>query len=322
MESRCIIEDINRLDMQDSICQRVTSYVIKEHGQGLSCMVWQCNMAEFTSMTVKLPTALQVQIDHLGIIKEIELLENFKGSQGLPCSGAYLNRRLKEVVLNTSLYDTGYFLHRKLNCDCRHVNELLCGLSALLAQEEIKNKKECSVYNVSCAKETPTGIMITDEIIVNDLHSISYMDFEFDKSKIEFGKDGGLKKIPKMTLHTELVHGKSRQIYDSVLEDAGTRQALVMSFIKMMHTTWKNIGKSLGVRRNFCFSNLYPTSFYGLFVQCLALILYPGNFNYFQHSVKGLQRVQGQPLCIGMVETIDEAEQCFPSFGVEDLYEM
>lgn len=322
MESRCIIEDINRLEMQDSICQRVTSYVIKEHEQGLLCTAWQCNMAEFTSMTVKLPTALQVQINHLGVIKEIELLENFRGSQGIPCSGVYLNRRLKEVVLNTSLYDSGNFLRRKLDCDCRHVNELLCGLSALLAQEEIKQKKECCVYNVSCAKEIPTGIMITDEIIVNDLYSVSYMDFAFDKSKIEFGKDGGLKKIPKMVLHTELVHGESRQIYNSILEDAETRQVLVMSFIKMMHTPWKNIGKSIGVRQNFCFSNLYPTSFYGLFVQCLALILYPGNFNYFQHSVKGLQRVQGKPLCIGMVETIDEAKTYFSSFGVEDLYEI
>lgn len=322
MESRCIIEDINRLDMRDSICQRVTSYVIKENEQGLLCMAWQCNMAEFTSMTVKLPTALQVQIDHLGIVKEIELLKNFKGSQGIPCSSVYLNRRLKEVVLNTSMYDTGFFLHSKLNCDCRHVNELLCGLSALLEHKEIKNKKECYVYNVSCAKEISTGIMITDEIMVDDQHSISDLDFAFNKSKIEFGKDGGLKKMPKMTLHTELIHGESCQKFDSILEDAGTRQALILSFIKMMHTTWKNTGKSLGVWRDFCFSNLNPTSFYGLFIQCLALILYPDNFNYFQHSVKGLQRAQGQPLCIGMVETINEAEQCFPSFRVEDLYKM
>ena len=93
-----------------------------------------------------------------------------------------------------------------------------------------------------------------------------------------------------------------------------------MNMMKLFALPWKTVGREIGVRRNFFFSNLVPSSLYGVMIQAIALMVFPNNYNYFQHSLAGLQRNKDRPLCVGMALNIGELKKFFPEFREEDLY--
>ena len=60
-------------------------------------------MAEVQNYDVVLPTIISIKLDNNSVLRQIELDECFKGSQGIPCSYKFLNRRLQQYK-NKSFY--------------------------------------------------------------------------------------------------------------------------------------------------------------------------------------------------------------------------
>lgn len=79
-------------------------------------------------------------------------------------------------------------------------------------------------------------------------------------------------------------------------------------------------GINLGVKKRFYFSQLWPTSFYGVLCQSFALAMFNKNFAYFQHCIYGIQRDKERCYCIGVINDINEGIAMFEDYSIEDLY--
>ena len=110
--------------------------------------------------------------------------------------------------------------------------------------------------------------------------------------------------MPEIKVRADISANGKKERIETDLCCIETQKSIVIHFIKGIFPIWKRIGLLLGAEKNFYFSNMYPKSFFGLFIQCLALIIYPDNYSYVQYLMKGLQRIDGKPLCIGMIEDI------------------
>lgn len=315
------IREIEELSLQDCLCQRVSSYRIIDEGDSIDIYAWQCNMADIKNIDIKLPTSLHINADSGGYVNKIELLDNFKGSQGIPCSHSYLDRKLKHTINGVSLLDEKSFTRGKISFDCQHINELMYGIAALFRYGKKKGTYDQDVYNCTRAVELENGIQIIDEFDYCGRYVKSESNLYFDRGQIKMDREGKLKKIDHLHLNVSILQpDRNRSTIEDVVEKAETNDLVVMYLMKSFTKVWRNIGAAYGMRGELYFSNLFPAAFYGMFVQSLALMLYPENYNYFQHSVSGLQRVGGKPLCIGMINSMEEAEQYFESFSQEDLY--
>ncbi|WP_297957168.1 hypothetical protein [uncultured Ruminococcus sp.] len=83
---------LDALFFDDILAQRTISIDMYQIGSEIVITAWQCNMARLKTTDLKLPTVLRFVLDDTGIVTDAELMENFKGSQGIPCSQSYLNR--------------------------------------------------------------------------------------------------------------------------------------------------------------------------------------------------------------------------------------
>ena len=78
---------------------RIGGYQYKATDDGGCSMIgWQCNFAAIQNYDIQLPTIILIKVDASNTITSIRLSDKFKGSQGIPCSFKYLNRRLQEFV--------------------------------------------------------------------------------------------------------------------------------------------------------------------------------------------------------------------------------
>ena len=93
-----------------------------------------------------------------------------------------------------------------------------------------------------------------------------------------------------------------------------------MTFMKKVSPYWQHSGSTFNLKKKFYFSQIWPTTLFGILTQAFGLTTFNKNYAYFQHCIAGIQRIDQVPYCIGVIKTLDEGEKYFDNFSVEDLY--
>lgn len=238
----------------------------------------------------------------------------------MPCARLFLNRKLKEVLIGEKLSIENKKIQDPLILCCRHTHELVVGAISFY---ENYMKTGAKLYNESTfAKIDDDGIDLFDVTNLNDKKLRYNVRFDFKKNDICMNEDGEIYELSniKVTSHM-LENGERILLREDFIENAKGAGEIALILMKVFSKLWKHAGKSFDVKRNFYFSNLWPPSIYGVFIQSIALAIHGGNYAYFQHALSGLQKGCGSPKCVGIVSDIDEALKYFPDFRIEDMYE-
>lgn len=312
---------ISETNLKDVSCKRIFGFKISESETTSTLLCWQCNLADINGFDTKLPTTVILEIENANrTIKSVELKENFKGSQGMPCARLFLNRKLKEVLIGEELSIENKKIQDPLILCCRHTHELVVGAISFY---ENYLKTGAKLYNESTfAKIDDDGIDLFDVTNLNDKKLRYNVRFNFKKNDICMNEDGEIYELSNIKVTSHMFeNGERILLREDFIENAKGAGEIALILMKVFSKLWKHAGKSFDVKRNFYFSNLWPPSIYGVFVQSIALAIHGGNYAYFQHALSGLQKGCGSPKCVGIVSDIDEALKYFPDFRIEDMYE-
>lgn len=315
-----ILKIISETNIKDVACKRIIGFKINEDDYFTKIFCWQCNLADIKGYDIKLPTVIIIKISKIDKkIIEIELEENFKGSQGLPCSRKFLNRNLKNELLNEDFKLNNKKIQDPIILACRHVHELMIGAVSFY---ENYQKTQIDFYcENTYAKIVNEGIVFYSIINYMEKEVILNTKFTFKANDISFNKNGVLEKINAMEINSYINEKENVLIYKDNIEKLEGQSELSIYLMKIFSKIWKKLGHRFDLNRNFYFSNIWAPSMYGIFVQAISLFIYSGNYAYFQHAIFGLQNGCTGPKCIGIVKDFDEALKFFPDFKIEDIYE-
>lgn len=312
---------IEKLYFDDALAQRTISLELYQENGSTVITAWQCNMARLKTTDLKLPTVLRFILDETGCVTDAELMDDFKGSQGIPCSQRYLNRVLKNVTLGMDFHSDDTILHNETMLHCRHIFELTTAAMTFYRYCPPKPGEHSRVYESTKAYPWEQGLRVRDEYTINGTTIVTEETLAFSGSDLTMLSNGKLGSIGRLSFKADSVcGGEPLPAWEETLSGITGSSSAVMHMMKLFSKPWKNIGKYLGIRRNFYFTNLVPSSLYGVLVQAIALTIFPNNYNYFQHSLAGLQRNQDIPLCIGMVLDPAEIKKFFPDFEEKDMF--
>ncbi|MDP4177194.1 MAG: hypothetical protein Q8900_02495 [Bacillota bacterium] len=297
--------------------------VVKEDGQ-TTIIAWQRNVSILQKMDVSLPTVITIFLDNNNNnIKKIVLNPEFTGSQGITCSHKYIQRLLDEKLTGQKFEIQNKNIVSTKNIHCLHTEEVLFGALSLLQQYKDSKAKE---YDESETTEIfkdnnihyCTGLQCFSNGI--ELHwQVAIKDFE--KSVI-LQQDGRVKSCSNLLVEFTFSYcGEDNQVSQIVI-DADTNQQFSTLLTKYFFKCWKQVRDSLELKGmdSYYHTNLYPSSMMALVLQTLGIGIFENNYVYVHHMISNLQRVNGRPLCIGVIKNFDEASQYFPEFNPIDLY--
>lgn len=318
-----ILPDVNKrideLYFDGALAQRAISVEIEPIDNKTVITAWQCNMASMKTTDLKLPTVLRMVLED-GTVTEADLMENFKGSQGIPCSQKYLDRILKKQLIDIDFGEDDTVLHNELMFHCRHIFELVAASITFYRFCGSDIKKKNTLFDFTKAFQAENGLIVTDEYEINGEKTATKESFIFAPGDISMQKNGKIAAVKKMAVKAETVFSNGEKLdFSDEIHDIEGSNNVIMSVMKLFSGLWKGIGRKIGIRRNFYFTNLLPSSLYGVFIQAVALMVFKHNYNYFQHSLAGLQRSDERPLCVGMVLNMDELKKFYPEFREDDL---
>ena len=320
-----ILKKISDLSLEGSCCMRYCGIQIEQScDNGYKIIAWQCNMADIQNYDVKLPTVILMYLDNDRIIKSIDLMPNFKGSQGIACSRSYLDKKLKKILigekltaLNTKIIDP-YLL-----C-CRHTFELTVGAATLLDsyEEKVANGEICYTEELIRAYIDDNTISCIDKINVNDYIESTRIDVSDIVGNITYGSIGRIENVNGMKIiGYSFESGEWQKIKDVYTIDADSYQQYVTKIMKIVSGYWVSCKRKMGVKRNFYFSQIWGPTFFGILSQAIGIKVFNNNYAYFQHCIYGIQRNDNNiPLCIGVTDNIDEMSEVFEDFVIDDLY--
>lgn len=314
-----ILKIISETNIKGVACKRIIGFKINEDVYFSKIFCWQCNLADIKGYDIKLPTVITIKINKIDEkIIDIELADNFKGSQGLPCSRRFLNRNLKKELLNEDFKLSNKKLQDPIILACRHIHELVIGAVSFYENYK-KTQKDFYVEN-TYAKITDEGIIFYSFLNYMEKELILNTKFNFKANDISFNKNGELEKIRFMGIVSSIEEDGEVSDYKENIEELEGQSELSISLMKIFSKIWKKLGSRFSLSKNFYFSNIWAPSMYGIFVQAVSLFIYSGNYAYFQHAIFGLQNGSTGPKCIGIVKDCDEAFKIFPDFNIEDIY--
>lgn len=316
-----ILNLISETNLKNISCKRMFGFKISEEEKTSLIYCWQCNLADVQGFDTKLPTTVIIKIDNeSGKITDIELKDNFKGSQGMPCARQFLDRRLKSVLINEEFKIENKTLQDPLILACRHTHELVIGAVSFY---EIYKKRKTDSYNENTfASIDDDGIELFNIMDLLEKEVLYNVRFNFRISDICMNEDGEIYEIKYMNIKSYIFeNGDKILLKEDVIEAAKGTREISLIFMKTFSKLWKHAGNQYDIKKNFYFSNLWPPSIYGIFIQSIALAVHGGNYAYFQHALSGLQKGCGNPKCVGIVNDIEEAMEHFPDFKIEDMYE-
>lgn len=316
------IKKIKELYLDGALAQRALSIHMEPFECGYDIVAWQCNMASMKTTDLKLPTVLHIELDAEGVVTKANLLDGFKGSQGIPCSRKYLDRILSEKLMGISYESDDHIFRNELMFHCRHIFEVVAAtISFYRYCKECLNERN-SMWELTQAFESECGICVKEKYVVNNAEVEVEEKLVFESEGLTMQIDGKISDIRKMQFVVEGKLNKNPILnLSEEIEDIHGSDKVAMSVMKMFSRPWKQLGARFGFRRNYYFTNLVPSSLYGVVVQAVALLIFPNNYNYFQHSLAGLQRADNRPLCVGMVLNKGELSKFFPEFTQEDLFD-
>lgn len=305
--------EIDKLYLDNTLAMRVIRGEVKRDADKVSILAYQCNMARMKTTDIKLPTFIEIIADANGIIKDISLYDNFKGSQGMVCSGKYLDKTLKSYLLNKNINSDFSILKYTKNYHCRHTYEVVAaGIS--FYHFLVDGKLDYgSFLNKTVAYECEAGLEIKDELVINDDEYLLKENVHFNAKDLKMLSNGKIGAIDAFKLDGNFFHnGLMVDDFVKEISPCDTASKVTLNMMRLFNCPWKMLGRIVGKNRNFYFTNLVPSSFYGVLIQAISLILFPNNYNYFQHTMAGLQREDNIPLCSGMVINFDEINEFYP----------
>lgn len=283
-------------------------------------MAWQCNMADVQSYDIKLPTIIHIYINSKNVIEQISLSNCFKGSQGIPCSWKYLNRRLQLFIGRNFVIDEE-LIKDSLSTGCSHTFELLYGACAFGEWCEQRGIKSSYLSEVTSAYESQNGIVAIDRITIGGKESVTKIEISDFKENIHYNRQGSIDKCSNMTIQGWDLNGNSNiQISDVKEISANSKDEFRIKIMKVLSKYWMNSGKYIGIEKKFYFSQLCPTSLYGILSQMFAKTVFGNSYSYFQHCIRGLQKNDKSCACIGVCTDVDECLKYFPDFEINDLF--
>lgn len=300
---------------------RIGGYRYVEAEDGSSDIIgWQCNMADIQNYDIKLPTILQIHITKEQKIDRISLDENFKGSQGIPCSQRYLNRRIKNLISEDFMLKNPK-LQDALITGCRHTYEVLFGACAF--------KEYCNEHKIvdGWLSETTAAYNLNDEIIAYDINSINgtktiskVVISNFEKN-LQYNTNGAICSCGKLKICGYDLGNEEEEILVGEVKymEAATPKEFRMKIMKILSKYWVSSGKKIGMKSKFYFSHLWPPTFFGILTQMFAIAIFGNSYAYFQHCIRGLQKDEENCACIGVCENIEECQKFFEDFEMEDI---
>lgn len=320
-----IVSRLNELSLDGRCCMRYCGIRISPNSEsGFEIMAWQCNMADIRNYDVKLPTVIKISLDSERIIRSIELMPDFKGSQGMACSRSYLDRRLRSILIGEKL--TGLnpkIIDPYLLC-CRHTFELTVGAATFLDAnlDRVRNGEICYTEESIGAYIENGIISCIDEIDINGHTERTRITVSDIIGNISYNAAGRIENVDGMSLcGYSFEDNEWKQIKDTYTIEADSYQKYVMKLMKIVSGYWLSCAKRLKIRRNFYFSQIWGPTFFGILSQAIGICVFNNNYAYFQHCIYGIQRDDtNRPLCIGVTDNIDEMTSVFPDFTIEDLY--
>jgi hypothetical protein len=288
-----------------------------------SVIGWQRNVARLRKMDVSLPTIVTMRLDRNGTIADIALDRSFKGSKGLMCCRAYLDRNMRTELVGRPF--DGSFLHRikQERMHCAHLFEVLGGMYSFwcAARDENGSFGKGGIASEEEAIDSYSEGGMFHSIGVHRLTGGTTVEYGLSLHDVMknavFAKDGTLDftsdiratfALAGMTLADEFVSFGGRvngrkDLSIFLLE-------CIRSMKHALFPVWQ--GRMLN-------TNLYPRAFIGMLVQSVAIRLFNDNYNYIMHALTALQSTGGVPLCVGAVADQDEADRFFPGFDFSEL---
>lgn len=293
-------------------------YISAEDG---SCRMigWQCNFASIQNYDICLPTIIVINVGSDNHISSIHLNENFKGSQGIPCSFRYLEKRL-QAYKGVEFSQKNDIINNDLGTGCRHTFEILYGACAL-REWCIKNgETDTWASEVTAAYHADGSIVAIDKNSINGIETVTEIDISNFKESIEYDCNGALCRCRDMKIEGfELEEEGKTAIGDAKAITSDNKADFNLKLLKILSKYWMQSGKRIGIKNKFYFSHLWPTTLFGILVQMFAIVMYSNSYSYFQHCIRGLQKDESHCACIGVCEDVDECMKYFPDFDIEDL---
>lgn len=294
-------------------------YISAEDGSG-RMIGWQCNFASIQNYDICLPTIIVIEVDKYNCISSIRLNKNFKGSQGIPCTFRYLDRRL-QTYIGTEFSSKNNIMSDDLGTGCRHTFEVLYGACAF-REWCIKNEEtDAWMSEATASYHTEKGIIAIDRNSVNGSETVTEIDISDFKEYVKYDKNGAICGCRDMKIEGFAIENKCR----STAGEARTitsdcKRDFDIKLMKVLSKHWMESGKRIGIKNKFYFSHLWPTTLFGILVQMFAIVVYSDSYSYFQHCIRGLQKDDNHCACIGVCEDIEECMKYFPDFEIDDLF--
>lgn len=311
---------IAELAIDNCICGRYTGIQCEKEGENTNILAWQCNIADIQNYDIKLPLIMNISVDQNNIVCDVDIYENFKGSQGIPCSLKYLNRQVKEILVNEVFSINNQLFNNQNVFSCRHVFELVYGACALL-NSYAENKNHILVSELSGIELKNQTLYCYDKIKVNEEIVESRLEISNFINNIKYDASGKVVKVNNMEI-CQYEYQNKTWISDGKIEilSAKDNREYVMKMMRILSKPWMRMSNKLLVKKKVYYSTLWPPTFFGILSQAFGIAIFNKNLTYFQHSIYGLQRDDnGHPLCIGVIDNIDEGTKYFKGFSFNDL---
>lgn len=320
-----ITEKVKSLSLEGSCCMRYCGTQITTDASGkINIIAWQCNMADIQNYDVKLPTVIKMDLGADKTIKNIELMPNFKGSQGLACSRCYLDRRLRTILTGEKLTASNPKISDPYMLCCRHTYELVIGAATLLEANEAMVYAGDAVYTEELIRAYVEENLITcfDHIDCNGRSEKTRITISNYIDNITYGPVGRIENVSGMEVRGYYLDDDEwHQIRKASIVEAPSYDQYVMKMMKIISSYWMTCSRRLCIKRNFYFSQIWGPTFFGIFSQAIGIAIFSNNYTYFQHCIYGIQRdPENKPLCIGVTDNIDEILNVFDDFKMDDLY--
>lgn len=317
-----IREAVARSDLRGGICGRVLGYWIGEDEHGPLGTAWMCNMANAERFDVTFPVTLTLRWDTLGMVSGLDVDERFEGSQGLTCSRRFIERHARKSLIGHPLRVREPVVAEPLSFGCRHVFELVYGLAAFKQFVDERGEKSGDYGEATINFRAESGLQIRHRTeCLGEAVSLA-LDADLDPAQVEFDQHGVLQKSGDVAVRIAEIMHNNEKIDPGVLPAviSGTTNATVTAMMVRGFTPiWRRVSALYGQPRGLLCSTLWPPSMYSVLVQGLSQILFHDNFTYFQYCVAGLQRASGQPKCVGVIRSLDEAAPIFPELTPDDI---
>lgn len=316
--TKCIQQYDFRGNNGFEVC-RIGGYRLKTTNNGTEIIAWQCNMAEVQNYDVVLPTIISIKLDNNSVLRQIELDECFKGSQGIPCSYKFLNRRLQQYN-NKSFLLENKELSNSLNTGCRHTFELLYGACAFYEYCKKNSCDDAWVSETTTAYKKEESIIAIDRISVNGEESRVHINISNYRNNIQYNQQGAIYKCEGLNISGIGYDNCLEQRFDVKEIIANDVNEFRLKVMKILSKYWLYSGKAININSKFYFSQMWPPTLFGILNQMFALSIYSNSYSYFQHCIRGLQKDDISCACIGVCEDINECKKYFSDFSIEDLY--